>query len=248
MTGLTLAALDVGHARQRLLGPLDTHAASGRLVTLVGPNGTGKTTLLRTAAGMLPAVAGRVLIDDRDVHRLSARERASMLAVVLTDRVTTGVLDVWTAVSLGRQPHTDWTGRLSRRDEAVIGDALEACGAASLADRLVAELSDGERQRVMLARALAQEPRVLVLDEITAFLDVPRRLQVMRLLRTLAHDRGIAVVLSSHDLDLVVKLADDVWLVGADASFVSGTPADLAATGAFSRVFDPEALPAAALG
>lgn len=248
MDGVTLSELVVGHGGRALLGPVDAYAAPGRLVALVGPNGSGKTTLLRTLSGMLPPVRGRVGVDGRDVHGLRAIERAAVLAVVLTDRVTTGVLDVWTAVSLGRQPHTDWTGRLSPRDEHIVEESLRACGAVDLAHRLVAELSDGERQRVMLARALAQSPRVLVLDEITAFLDVPRRLQVMRLLRDLAHSRQIAVVLSSHDLDLVIKLADDVWLVGEDHAFVSGTPQALATAGAFARVFEPEALPAGALG
>lgn len=240
---LVSSELHVGYeSRPSVLGPLDLSLKAGRLTCLLGPNGAGKTTLLRTLSGMLPARGGRIALDGVDLRELPPRRRAQLLAVVLTDRVTVGMLDVRTLVSLGRQPHTDWRGKLSTADERVVDEAISAAGAGDLASRNVAELSDGERQRVMLARALAQEPRLLILDEITAFLDLPRRLQVMRLLRDLARRRGISVLVSTHDLDLALRLADEVWLASSLGDFHRGAPEELVLRGDFGRVFESEAL------
>lgn len=240
---LISSELHVGYPlRPSVLGPLDLSLKAGRLTCLLGPNGTGKTTLLRTLSGVLPARGGRVAIDGTELCELSARRRAQLLAVVLTDRVTVGMLDVRTLVSLGRQPHTDWRGRLSATDSRVVDDAISAAGVDDLAECNIAELSDGERQRVMLARALAQEPRLLILDEITAFLDLPHRLHVMRLLRDLARRRGISVLVSTHDLDLALRLADEVWLASSRGDFHQGAPEELVLRGDFGRVFTSEAL------
>ena len=235
--------LHIGYpGRTPILGPLDLALRPGRLTCLLGPNGAGKTTLLRTLSGMLASRGGEVLLDGTDLQLLPPRKRAQRLAVVLTDRVTVGMLDVWTLVSLGRQPHTDWRGKLSAGDVRIVDDAIEAAGAGDLMGRNVAELSDGERQRVMLARALAQEPRLLILDEITAFLDLPRRLHVMQLLRDVARKRGISVLVSTHDLDLALRLADEVWLASSLGEFFHGAPEELVVRGDFGRVFESEAL------
>lgn len=240
---LVSSELHVGYPlRPSVLGPLDLSLKAGQLTCLLGPNGTGKTTLLRTLSGVLPARSGRVAIDGTDLSELSPRRRAQLVAVVLTDRVNVGMLDVRTLVSLGRQPHTDWRGRLSARDSRVVDEAISAAGVDDLATRNIAELSDGERQRVMLARALAQEPRLLILDEITAFLDLPRRLQVMRLLRDLARRRGISVLVSTHDLDLALRLANEVWLASSSGELHQGAPEELVLRGNFGRVFASEAL------
>jgi iron complex transport system ATP-binding protein len=240
---LTSRELHIGYpGRAPISGPLDLNLRPGRLTCLLGPNGAGKTTLLRTLSGMLPALGGEVLLDGTDLKRLPPRRRAQRLAVVLTDRVTVGMLDVWTLVSLGRQPHTDWRGKLSVADARIVDEAIEAAGASDLVGRNVAELSDGERQRVMLARALAQEPGLLILDEITAFLDLPRRLHVMRLLRDIARKRDISVLVSTHDLDLALRLADEVWLASSLGEFFQGPPEELVLRGDFGRVFESEEL------
>jgi len=240
---LASRALHIGYpGRAPILGPLDLALRPGRLTCLLGPNGAGKTTLLRTLSGMLPTRGGEVLLDGSDLTRLPPRDRARRLAVVLTDRVTVGMLDVWTLVSLGRQPHTDWRGTLSPADARIVDESIEAAGAADLVGRNVAELSDGERQRVMLARALAQQPRLLILDEITAFLDLPRRLHVMRLLRDIARTRGISVLVSTHDLDLALRLGDEVWLASSLGDFFHGAPEELVLRGDFGRDFESEDL------
>lgn len=226
---------------------LDTALYAGELVCLIGPNGAGKTTLMRTMAGTHAPLNGTVLLTDETgeahaIHALSPIERARMLSVVLTDRVDPGLLTGYALVALGRHPYTDWSGRLSKSDEAAVVWAIEAVGAESLATRLVGELSDGERQRLMIGRALAQQPQVMILDEPTAFLDLPRRVEMMRLLRDIAHTSGSTILLSTHDLDLALRTADRLWLLSSDGTLSVGAPEDLILSGAFETVFNREGL------
>ena len=242
---LRLEGLRIGYRQRRhadvvLAEGIDAEVREGELICLLGPNGAGKSTLMSTICGVRAPLAGRALLMGDDVRQLSPREIARRLAAVLTDRVDADMLSVYALVALGRQPHTDWTGRLSPHDHRVIEDALAATGAGELANRNVAELSDGERQRVMVARALAQEPTLLLLDEITAFLDLPRRVQVMRLLRHVARAARRAVLLSTHDLDLALRTADRVWLLPKGGPLIVGEPATLAASGAFAHAFASE--------
>src|SRR5262249_11763432 len=159
---------------------------AGELACVLGPNGIGKSTLLRTLAGMQPPLRGSVEVAGSDLHTLTGTELARRLAVVLTDRVDVRGLSVRRVVELGRYAYSDWRGRLGAQDRHAVDRALDAAGACHLAERDVGRLSDGERQRVMIARALAQQPQLLVLDEPTAFLDVPSRVELMSLLRRLA--------------------------------------------------------------
>lgn len=210
----------------------------GELVCLLGPNGAGKSTLLRTLAGMQPPLQGRVELLGADLHRLQPCELARRLSVVLTERTDAGALSARTLVALGRYPYTDWSGRLTPTDETSIDRALMAVGALALAERPVGELSDGERQKVMIARALAQEPMLLLLDEPTAFLDLPRRVEIMGLLRRLARTTGRAVLLSTHDLDLALRSADRLWLLPLGGGLLqAGVPEELVLAGAFQTVF-----------
>ncbi len=214
----------------------------GELVCLLGPNGAGKSTLIRTLAGMQRPLAGRVLLQDTPVHEMAPRALARRLSVVLTERVDVGALAVEALVALGRYPYTDWSGRLAARDEKVVGWAMETVGATQLANRRVGELSDGERQKVMIARALAQEPAVMILDEPTAFLDLPRRVDIMGTLRRLARQTGQAVLLSTHDLDLALRSADTIWLLAEGGDFQTGAPEDLVLEGAFQAVFEMDGI------
>jgi iron complex transport system ATP-binding protein len=230
-----------------LASSLDLCLHAGELVCLLGPNGVGKSTLLRTLAGMHPPLEGQALLGGQDITTLHPRDLATRLSVVLTERVEVGNLSAYALVALGRHPYTNWMGTLTPRDEAVVRQAMEAVGAAHLAHRQMPELSDGERQRVMIARALAQEPLLMILDEPTAFLDVPSRVEVMRLLRSLAHTTGRAVLLSTHDLDLALRSADLLWLMAPGGAVSTGAPEDLVLSGAvgatFQRdgvTFDPE--------
>ncbi|HBL25840.1 MAG TPA: ABC transporter ATP-binding protein, partial [Acidobacteria bacterium] len=193
--------------------------------------------LLRTLAGMQPPLAGRVVVAGEDLRELGPRRLARHLAVVLTDRIVVEALTATALVELGRYPYTGWSGRLAAADHAIVQRSLAAVGAQDLAGRSVAELSDGERQKVMIARALAQEPEVLLLDEVTAFLDLPHRVEVLRILRRLAHDEGKAVLLSTHDLELALRNADRLWLLPKGGPLVAGGAGELIESGVFERTF-----------
>lgn len=236
--------LRVGYPGKRgaqtvVLGDLDVSLRAGELTCLLGPNGSGKSTLLRTLAGMQAPLAGTAWLLGDDVRRIPAMERAQRLAVVLTDQIDAGILRAADLVALGRYPYTGWGGRLRPADHACVQWALSVTGATPLADRNVAELSDGERQRVLVARALAQQPAVVALDEPIAFIDVPRRVELLGLLRGLARECGLAVLLTTHDLDLAIRTADTVWLIepGTHARMHVGAPEDLVLTGAIARAF-----------
>lgn len=216
---------------------VNTSLHSGELVCLLGPNGAGKSTLLRTVAGMQRPLRGTVFLGAANIHKLDARTLARQVSVVLTERVQVGLLTAYALVALGRHPYTNWTGQLTASDEAVVQAALTAVSAAHLAPRFVHELSDGERQKVMIARALAQEPQVMLLDEPTAFLDLPRRVEIMGILRRLAHEQERAILLSTHDLDLALRMADTIWLMPENGPLQVGAPEDLVLSGAFERTF-----------
>ena len=242
VTILQTRDLCIGYAPKRrprveVAADIGVELLKGELVCLLGPNGAGKSTLMRTLAGLQKPLAGEVNLEGRDLHGLTESERARLLGLVLTERVDMGNLSAYALVALGRYPYTGWDGRLSHEDEEVVRWAIDAVGARDLASRSVGELSDGERQKVMIARALAQEPAVLLLDEPTAFLDLPRRVEIVQLLRRLAGASDRAVLLSTHDLDLALRCADCLWLLPLDGPLQIGAPEDLVLSGAFQRAF-----------
>nr|WP_206036579.1 ATP-binding cassette domain-containing protein [Rhodococcus sp. BL-253-APC-6A1W] len=248
---MDLSDVAVGYHARRALRPtttrivasnIDAVARRGELTVLLGPNGSGKSTLLRTLCGLQPALGGSITLSGNDLHAMPADELARTIAVVLTDRVDPGMLSARELAGLGRTPHLGLGGRMRARDHAIVAWALDAVGATPLADRPASELSDGERQRVLTARALAQEPTLLVLDEPTAFLDVPSRVALVELLRTAAREHHLAVVMSTHDLELALRVADHVWLVDRTGRLRTGTPERLALDGRIAEVFDSQSL------
>jgi iron complex transport system ATP-binding protein len=238
--------LAVGYRTRRRATSVATglHALArrGELTVLLGPNGSGKSTLLRTLCGLQAPLAGRVLLDGTDLTRLPPDELARRVAVVLTDRIDPGLLSARELVGLGRIPHLGFGSRLQPHDNAVVDWALAAVDADHLAARPAAELSDGERQRVLAARALAQAPGLLVLDEPTAFLDVSSRAGLVELLRGLARDQQLAIVMSTHDLELALRVADRVWLLGRDGTLVDATGEELMLSGHIGGLFDGDRL------
>ncbi len=240
--GLSIGYRQKKHQRYIVAENLNLTLGRGELVCLVGPNGSGKSTLLRTISGMQQALAGEVFIDGKEIFRINPKVLARILSVVLTEKISTGILSAFALVALGRYPYTTWTGSLSAEDEERIIWALEAVGASGLASRHISELSDGERQKVMIARALAQEPELMILDEPTAFLDLPRRVEIMALLKRLAGTSSRAIVLSTHDLELALRTADRMWLISPGGSIDTGAPEDLVLNGALERSFAAEGI------
>lgn len=238
-TNLTIGYQPKRRPEKVVAAGLDLHLQPGTLVCLLGPNGAGKSTLMRTLAGMQNPLSGEVLLDGASLAALSPQTLAKKLSIVLTERVDAGLLSAYALVALGRYPYTDWRGRLTAQDEAIVQQAIEAVSVTELAARPVLELSDGERQKVMIARALAQEPQVMLLDEPTAYLDLPRRVEIMQILRRLAHDSQRAILLSTHDLDLALRSADVIWLM-ANGRIHIGAPEDLVLSGEFAQAFASE--------
>lgn len=210
MTAITTNRLTVGYRGHRVVEDISLSLPCGRLVCLLGPNGAGKSTLLRTLCGFQPPIEGTVTISGSDITTMSAAEVARLVSVVLTDRPLTPSLTAREMVGMGRAPYTGFWGRLSDDDRRLVSEAMQTVGVDSLATRRMGRLSDGERQKVMIAKALAQHTPVIVLDEPTAFLDYPSKVAVMKTLARLAHDEGKTILMSTHDLELAAQLGDEL--------------------------------------
>lgn len=213
MTAITTNRLTVGYRGHRVVEDISLSLPCGRLVCLLGPNGAGKSTLLRTLCGFQPPIAGTVTISGSDITTMSAAEVARLVSVVLTDRPLTPSLTAAEMVGMGRAPYTGFWGRLSDEDRRLVSEAMQTVGIAPLATRRMGRLSDGERQKVMIAKALAQHTPVIVLDEPTAFLDYPSKVAVMKTLARLAHDEGKTILMSTHDLELAAQLGDELMKI-----------------------------------
>ena len=245
-TAIQTTDLAVGYrsrrARHVVLQDLNISVNRGELVCLLGTNGTGKSTLLKTVARLQPPLAGSVQIEGLDLQRYSHKELAQRVGVVLTERPLVGALTARQLVELGRYPYWDWSGRMRAQDHEAVQWAIDAVGGEDLASRDCMTLSDGERQRFMVARALAQEPSLLLLDEPTAFLDMPSRVEVMGLLRRLAREQHLAIVVSTHDLELGLRMADTIWLIGRGSQLKAGTPEDIILEGGIAEAFQGESV------
>jgi len=221
----------------RIQSSITSSLRGGELTCLLGPNGAGKTTLLRTLAGFIPPLDGNIIIDGQNITSLCHKELSRKIGVVLTERPSVSSMTTEQLVALGRSPYTGFWGRLTDRDQHITEEAMDATGTTSLRDRLVDTLSDGERQKVMVAKALAQQTSVIFLDEPTAFLDFPSKADMMRLLRKLAHERGKIVFQSTHDINMALALADSLWLTDRELGVTVGTPRELADNGTLERYF-----------
>lgn len=206
-------------------------------MALIGANGIGKSTLLRTLVGNQPPLEGEVSISGIRIGEISRKNLSLLLGIVNTERTQAGALTVREVVSLGRQPYTGFLGILSKNDKSIVEKAMQDAGILHKASSFLAELSDGERQKVMIAKALAQCTPIIILDEPTAFLDVASRMETMLLLHNLAHKQNKAVLLSSHDLSQSMMLADELWVVTNDQKIISGNTEDVVLSGAMDSIF-----------
>lgn len=236
----------IGYAKTKhrgeaaLFNNLSFDLFQGELVCLIGANGAGKSTLLRTISSSQPALSGRILFEGKDITLYSEKERSQLLGLVLTDKTSTGGLLVRELVELGRYPYTGFFGQLDKDDKRIVEKAMIDVGIIHKAGTYVAELSDGERQKAMIAKALAQECPVVLLDEPTAFLDIESRIDIMNLLHHLAMYQGKTVLLSTHDIDLAMLLADRLWLLSRDKGLIRGVTEDIVLSGAMDYFFKGE--------
>lgn len=212
----------------------------GEMVCLIGPNGSGKSTLLRTLAGLQNQIAGDVSIFGKNIAQIANDQLACLRSLVLTTTFESGFLTVKDIVSMGRYPHSNWFGKIGSEDRKIIETAIAQAGLSGYENRLLANLSDGERQRAMIAKALAQEPPVIMLDEPTAHLDLPNRVLVMKLLQRLARETKTAIIISTHELDLALQSADSVWLMTKENTIYTGMPEELVLSGTIAKAFNSE--------
>lgn len=242
MSVLQTHQLSIGYTRkgvtQVVQSSLNLELKAGELVCLIGPNGSGKSTLLRSLTGLQKSLAGSTLIDGMDIARMKLREKSRRIAMVLTDKIEIENAPVYHIVALGRYPHSNWWGAIDRSEDMRIREAIGLVNLTHKTDTFFNELSDGEKQRVMIAKALAQDTPLILLDEPTAHLDLPNRVDIMLLLHRLAHHTGKAILLSTHELDLALQAAHRIWLISNGAGVECGVPEDLVFNGSFNRVFE----------
>lgn len=232
---IELQDFSIGYGSRRLLDDINVSFGC-ELTALIGRNGTGKSTLLKAIAGLNPRYSGRILVDGRDIRALSPRQMAREVAFVSTQRVRISNLRCADLVALGRAPYTNWIGRMQPLDRDIVFRALEAVGMRDFADRKIDTMSDGECQRVMIARALAQATPLIILDEPTSFLDLPNRYELCGLLRRLAHDEQKCILFSTHELDIALGLADNIALIDPPR-LISQSPDQLRDSDMLQRLF-----------
>ncbi|MDR1878187.1 MAG: ABC transporter ATP-binding protein [Bacteroidales bacterium] len=228
--------LSIGYGRLIVQQNLNLSVSAGNLICLIGTNGSGKSTLLRTLAGLQKPLKGTVLVQDSIVSRLSQHERALIFSLVLTDFINEENMTVFDIVSLGRFPYTNWLGDLSSKDREIIQEAIGQVNLTRKECCYLREISDGEKQRAIIAKALTQDTPLVLLDEPTAYLDLPNRIEIMLLLRRLSLDTGKTFILSTHELDLAMQMSDRIWLMHSDGIEV-GIPEDLMLTGRLQHIF-----------
>jgi iron complex transport system ATP-binding protein len=234
---LEVKNLSAGYEGRAVMSKLNLSAGECEIVALIGRNGAGKSTLMRTIARLQPAIAGDVLLNGKPVGKYTRSDLAGLLSIVSTEPVNVPHLTVRQLVALGRFPHTNWIGKLTGRDMELIDESVRLVDIKHLEYKYLHEISDGERQRAMIARALAQDTRLILLDEPTAFLDMPTKYEIVRLLRRLTYGKKKTIVFATHDLNVAMQEADKLWLI-ADGAICEGAPEDMALNGKLNRVFE----------
>ncbi|MDR0420662.1 MAG: ABC transporter ATP-binding protein [Prevotellaceae bacterium] len=223
------------HTKHEIFPPFSAVADKSQLVALVGRNGIGKSTFLRTLTGLQHIFAGNIYINGKTAAAMSRKGYADLMSFVSTETVRVMHLKVFDLVAMGRYTYTNLFGNLSVNDEKIIIDSLKMTGMDDFIWRNVSELSDGERQRVMIARALVQDTPIMIFDEPTAFLDIPNKYEIILLLKNLTRTKSKTIIFSTHDLNIALMLADKIWLM-ANGKMHEGTPSQLIQTNAFDEM------------
>ena len=229
-TAIAIKNLDIGYkignGAVKVHSGINLNALEGEVITLIGANGIGKSTLLKTLSRFLPPIIGEVVLNGKNINHYKRSEFAKVISFVSTEIISVNNLRAKEMVALGRHPYTNWLGRITHSDQAAVQKAMSNVSALHLAEKFVNELSDGERQRIMIARALAQDTPVIILDEPTAFLDLPNKYEIFHLLVRLSRKENKTIILSSHDLNIALTEVDKVWLMDRNEIF-EGAPEDL---------------------
>lgn len=241
-SGLSIGYLLKGGKKKIVHNNLSLSLYPGEITCLLGLNGAGKSTLLRTLCGFQPPLGGEIFLSGKPLSSYSQNQFSLTIGVVLTEKTNAGGITVYDLVSLGRHPYTGFFGQLKKQDRIIIEESLEATGIAHKSTSYVSELSDGERQKAMIAKALAQQCPIILLDEPTAFLDITSRIETMVLLHKLAKEQNKAILLSTHDIEQAIQLGDCLWLQAKNHPMLCGSPEDLILSGTFGTFFEKEGI------
>lgn len=234
---LKTSSLSIGYDNKTIASDIDVTLNEGDIIALVGPNGAGKSTLFKTFSTHIKPVGGKIELFGKDLMSYSPKERAKLLGIVLTERPDDMFLKVFEVVAAGRYPYTGMFGKLNEDDENEIKVSLELVGVNHLANRVFNTLSDGEKQKVMIAKAIAQNTPVIMLDEPTAFLDYPSKIELFSLLKKLAKEQKKAILFSSHDLELLLRYTDNLWIMAKNKPFAAGQSSELLENGVIKEYF-----------
>ena len=229
--------LSIGYVKKVVADNINASIKQGELTCLLGANGVGKSTLLKTLSGFLDKIGGEILIMGKELGAYTPKELSTTMGVVLTDKCDVRNMSARDIIGMGRSPYTSFWGTLSREDYRIVDESIAMIGIEHLSGRMVHTLSDGERQKVMIAKALAQESPIIILDEPTAFLDFPSKVEIMQLLHKLTREAGKTIFLSTHDMELALQIADKIWIMDKTCGFAIGTPEDLAISGDLEAFF-----------
>ena len=227
MAYIQIKNLSAGYGKTAVVSGMDLDIEKGKILAFIGPNGSGKSTILKSISKNIPILGGDIIIDGKSIKNYSYKELSKKMAVILTERVKTELMTCRDVVEMGRFPYTGRLGLLSENDEIKVKNALEAVNALDIAEKDFNKISDGQRQRILLARAICQEPEIIVLDEPTSFLDIKYKFEVLTILMRMAKEKGITVVMSLHETELAKKSADVIAAVSRDGSVRSGSPEEM---------------------
>ena len=232
--------LSVGYDGRALIRDVCLRVRRGKIVTLIGPNGSGKSTILKTIVGQLSKVSGTVLLEEKDMAQMRQNETARRMAILMTQRVHPELMTCFDVVSTGRYPYTGALGLLSREDKAIVLEAMALVNSEDLADRPFDAISDGQRQRILLARALCQQPEIIVLDEPTSYLDIRYKLELLTILKTMVREKNLAVLMSLHELELAERVSDTVVCVSGDRIDRMGSPKEIFSSDYIAKLYHME--------
>ncbi|MFA8298828.1 MAG: ABC transporter ATP-binding protein [Hyphomicrobiales bacterium] len=239
---ISVKDLSIGYFHKRIFNSLYDNlsfsAKAGDLICFLGPNGTGKSTLLKTISGFLPYNKGDIYIKNIPLEEYPSKDLSKIVSVVLTEKVSVDNMTVFDLVSMGRYPYTNFWGKLNEQDKKVIDESIDLCGITNIRNKSIYNISDGELQKTMIAKALSQNTECIILDEPTAFLDFPSKIEILYILRKLAVNENKLIILSTHDLELALQMSDILWLLNRREGFVSGLSEDLILNGEINRFFD----------
>lgn len=232
--------LSVGYDGKPLIRDVCLQVQRGKIVTLIGPNGSGKSTILKTIVGQLSKVSGTVLLEGTPMERCGQKEIAKRMAILMTERIHPELMTCYDVVSTGRYPYTGALGLLGKEDKRVVEESLELVHGRDMADRPFDAISDGQRQRILLARALCQTPEIIVLDEPTSYLDIRYKLELLTILKTMVREKNLAVLMSLHELDLAQRVSDTVVCVSGDRIDRMGPPEEIFSNDYIARLYHME--------